>query len=134
MKDDQNTINKGYKIYYCDTDSIVIDKPLDKNFVGEGIGQFKFIAKIKRGYFISNKLYFMIDQFNNIISGSKGINSPTNENDFINLLNNVSINSKTKLSIKNVDEGYVIITDRDIKLNYNSFKKRMKIYDENGRW
>lgn len=127
-------INKGYKIYYCDTDSIVIDKPLDKNFVGEGIGQFKFIAKIKRGYFISNKLYFMIDQFNNIISGSKGINSPLNENDFINLLNNVSINSKTKLSIKNVDEGYVIITDRDIKLNYNSFKKRMKIYDENGRW
>lgn len=127
-------INKGYKIYYCDTDSIVIDKPLDNNFVGEGIGQFKFIAKIKRGYFISNKLYFMIDQFNNIISGSKGINSPLNENDFINLLNNVSINSKTKLSIKNVDEGYVIITDRDIKLNYNSFKKRMKIYDKNGRW
>lgn len=127
-------LNNGYKIYYCDTDSIVVNKPIDPKFVGENIGDFKLVAKILRGYFVSNKLYMMVDQFNNNIIRSKGINSSLSEKQFISLLNNVSIHSNTKISMKNVYEGNVYIENRSLILNYDSFKKRNKIYDNKGRW
>jgi len=53
-------LNKGGKLYYTDTDSIVTDIPLDKDLVGNNIGQFKLEHNIKEGYFISNKTYCLL--------------------------------------------------------------------------
>nr|YP_005351174.1 DNA polymerase type B2 [Peltigera malacea]AEK48302.1 DNA polymerase type B2 [Peltigera malacea] len=53
-------INKGGQIYYSDTDSIVTDISLDEKIVGKDIGQFKLEYKVKKGFFISSKLYFLV--------------------------------------------------------------------------
>lgn len=34
-------LNKRYKLYYTDTDSIVLDKPLDDSMIGTDLGLFK---------------------------------------------------------------------------------------------
>ena len=55
-------LNKGGKVYYTDTDSIVTDITLDKNLIGNNLGQFKLERIIKEGYFISNKTYCLVLQ------------------------------------------------------------------------
>jgi len=46
--------------YYTDTDSVILEKPLLDSAIGKDIGKFKFIAKIKRAYFISPKFYCLV--------------------------------------------------------------------------
>lgn len=53
-------LSKGYKLYYTDTDNLVTDKPLDDSFIGSALGLFKLEHTIKRGYFISSKLYCLV--------------------------------------------------------------------------
>jgi hypothetical protein len=73
--------------YYTDTDSLVLIHPLDSKYVGNNIGQFKFLGKIKRGYFIAPKLYCIILDNGNTIIKAKGINNKyLNENDFKEML------------------------------------------------
>jgi hypothetical protein len=36
----------GNECYYTDTDSVVLKYPLDNNYVGDELGQFKFVGKI----------------------------------------------------------------------------------------
>src|SRR5260221_532251 len=59
--------------YYTDTDSVVLEKPLDNKYIGEEIGQFKLVGKVKKGYFISPKLYYLILENVQIIKKSKVI-------------------------------------------------------------
>jgi hypothetical protein len=48
------------KCYYTDTDSTFLEKPLDHKYIGNELGKFKFEGLIKRGYFISPKLYCLV--------------------------------------------------------------------------
>jgi hypothetical protein len=54
--------NKGHKIYYIDTDSIVTDKDLPTSIVGDNLGQFKLEFIVDKAYFISPKLYYLEDK------------------------------------------------------------------------
>ena len=45
------------KLYYSDTDSLVLEKKLTENIVGKELGQWKLEAIIKKGIFIRPKLY-----------------------------------------------------------------------------
>jgi hypothetical protein len=49
-------------LYYSDTDSIVIDKPLPADLVGGALGQLKLEHMIKRAVFIAPKVYGLIDK------------------------------------------------------------------------
>lgn len=51
--------NKGYELYYCDTDSIITDCPPDKLNVGNNLGDLKLECRIDEGIFISPKLYML---------------------------------------------------------------------------
>lgn len=66
-------LSKGGEIYYTDTDSIVTNIPLDSNLVGNKLGQFKLVYKIKKGYFISSKTYCLILNDNSQIIKAKGV-------------------------------------------------------------
>lgn len=55
-------LNKGSNIYYTDIDSIVTDIPLDKKLIGNEIGQFKLVHKLKEGFFLSSKIYCLITE------------------------------------------------------------------------
>ena len=53
--------------YYTATDSLVLQHPLESKYVGNDLGQFKYIGKVKRGYFISPLTqYFRFYKFCNL--------------------------------------------------------------------
>ena len=49
--------NEGYIIYYMDTDSIAINKPLPKDLVGPELGKFKLEHVLIEGLFLNAKVY-----------------------------------------------------------------------------
>jgi hypothetical protein len=91
-------IKLGGNIYYSDTDSIVTDKELPNHLIHPtDIGLLKLEHKVKKGIFISGKLYALITDDNKIVIKSKGINSESLKfKDFEELLNNQNIHSALK--------------------------------------
>lgn len=49
--------NPNYNLYYSDTDSIYIDKPLQDNFIGKGLGKMKLEYNFIEGTFLAPKVY-----------------------------------------------------------------------------
>ena len=49
--------NPKYTLFYTDTDSIIIDKPLESKFIGDYLGLFKLEYKIEKGVFLAPKVY-----------------------------------------------------------------------------
>jgi len=49
--------NCDYNLYYTDTDSIYIDKPLNENWVGTDLGQMKLENYFKDATFLAPKVY-----------------------------------------------------------------------------
>ena len=128
-------LSKGGSIYYTDTDSIVTNIPLDN--VGNNIGEFKLEYEIVKGYFISAKTYGLILKNNKLktLCKSKGVieNSLTIE-DCENLYNGLNIKAPKLSAVRNYEKGSVLIKGESIKLNHDSYKKRIKIYDEKSKW
>lgn len=44
-------------LYYCDTDSLIIDCEMQKDEIGIEIGKVKLVDHIERGYFLGSKFY-----------------------------------------------------------------------------
>lgn len=132
-------LRKGGKIYYTDTDSIVTDislEEIDPDLVGNDLGQFKLEYLIKEGYFISNKTYALLLNDNTTVIKAKGVTqgSLTIEQFKDMYYNNKNILTKKSHTIKDLSKGFVNLTNKDILLKYDSFLKRIKIYDRNGLW
>jgi hypothetical protein len=115
-----------------DTDSIVTNILLPNNTVSnKEIGKFKLEHIIKKAIFISNKTYCLLTNEDKIIIKSKGvINNKLSIKDFENMYYN-KLNIKT---LKNdtktyYSKGYVDINTKEAILNYDSYKKRDKIYN-----
>jgi hypothetical protein len=49
--------NKDFTIYYSDTDSVDIDKPLDSKFVGKELGQMKLEHIFEKIVYLAPKVY-----------------------------------------------------------------------------
>lgn len=47
---------RGYRIYYCDTDSIITDAPISDS---PALGDLKTVCQIRRGLFVAPKMYFL---------------------------------------------------------------------------
>jgi hypothetical protein len=92
----------GGKIYYSDTDSIVTDIQLPENMIHlSEIGKLKLEYIVKKGIFISGKLYTIIDDNDNIIIKAKGIKSISlSYEDFLTLLQNKDVNHAIKSQSK----------------------------------
>ena len=65
--------NPEFKLYYSDTDSAVIDKPLPDNMVGSELGQMKLEHTITKAVFLAPKVYGIIDTEGNEIIKAKGL-------------------------------------------------------------
>lgn len=128
-------IKNGGNIYYTDTDSIVSDIPLNNNIVGNKLGQFKLVYFVKEGYFISSKTYCLVtnDSKKPIIK-AKGVFSDTlTLIDFKKMFKGISVEADKKNTVTNYAKGSVVINKETVKLNFNSYKKRVKIYN-NSKW
>ena len=52
--------NTEFNLYYSDTDSAIIDKPLSPDLIGPELGQFKLEHTVDRAYFIAPKVYGLV--------------------------------------------------------------------------
>ncbi len=135
-------LSKGGSIYYTDTDSIVTDIPLSDNLVGKNLGQFKLEHKVKEGYFISSKTYCLViyDGIGvgfimiSIIIKAKGLNSSSiTLEDFKNMYKGINVVGIKQNTETNYEKGSVIIGQKEVILDHNSYKKREKVY-QNSKW
>ena len=138
-----DVLSNGGNIYYTDTDSLVTDKPLDDNLVGNKIGQFKLEYFVKEAYFITSKTYCLIIKDNYTKTKLKegdayikvkgAFNTSLDLKDFIDMYNGINVKATKRNTITNHEEGYVLISDKSIELNSDSYKKREKVYLED-KW
>ena len=131
-------LSKGGSIYYTDTDSIVTDIPLDSNIVGDKLGQFKLEGELKEAYFITSKTYCLHfkekkkDKYIHIkVKG--GYNGSLNKSDFIKMYKGFGVEALKRNTITNKKEGFVLIGNKKINLNSDSYEKREKVYS-GGKW
>jgi hypothetical protein len=127
-------LNNNGNLYYSDTDSIVTNidlKLLSNNLVGPNLGQFKLEYIIKKGYFITNKLYCLVLNNGKVIIKSKGVDDDSlSLQDFKDMYYRTQNIKGTKLSSKiNYKEGSVSISEKEINLSCNAYSKRTKIYN-----
>ena len=99
------------------------------------LGKLKLEHKVKKGVFISGKLYALITDKETIIK-SKGVNSKSLKfDDFMELLMNRNINHAVKrLSKTDWSSGDVKIFDKVVTIFSSNYNKREKVYDKQGYW
>jgi len=82
-------INPKFNLYYSDTDSIHIDKPLLDHMVSNTIlGKMKLENILDKAIFLAPKVYYLITELGHHIYKVKGLSHDVvlNYNDFENLL------------------------------------------------
>lgn len=124
----QFKINKGYILYYTDTDSIDIVSELDPKFIGKKLGQMKLEHIFKDAIFLAQKVYGGITDDYEYVR-IKGLKNPIKFNELKTLLKKdsklkikqekwYSDISNGKFHIK--DEIYTLmVTDNKRNLLYN---------------
>jgi len=65
--------NSLFNLYYSDTDSIVIDRPLSDSMVGNALGQLKLEFLIEKAVFLAPKVYALITDSGEEIVKVKGL-------------------------------------------------------------
>jgi DNA polymerase elongation subunit (family B) len=81
----------GIEVYYMDTDSIVVNKRIPEELIGNKLGLFKLEHEIEHGYFISPKLYSLKLTNGETIVKAKGIGNKLEFNQFETLIKNQGI-------------------------------------------
>uniref|UniRef100_A0A896YU53 DNA polymerase n=1 Tax=Coniophora olivacea TaxID=85977 RepID=A0A896YU53_9AGAM len=64
--------NPNYNLFYTDTDSIFIDKPLSKDLITDDLGFMKLEYVLKDAIFLGPKVYAGITDYGQLISKIKG--------------------------------------------------------------
>lgn len=127
--------NDGHNIFYTDTDSIITDKPVNSELLGDDIGLLKNEYpdnNIIEGYFIAPKIYGLKFADNSTKVVCKGARNIT-YNQIIDAYNGSPITTRM---LKSRKMGYlegVKFNNVDIKID-GEFNKRKKIFDDNGAW
>lgn len=124
--------NSEFNLYYSDTDSAIIDQPLNSKFVGNALGQFKLEYEIKRAVFIAPKVYGLITMDDKEVIKVKGITkdvlSKVNFRELESLLyQNASLDLNQNKWFKKIFDGDISITEVAYNLKVTS-NKREAIY------
>ena len=126
--------NLNYNLYYTDTDSIYIDKPLPENLVNDKIlGKMKLENIIKKAIFLAPKVYYLETVDGKGIYKVKGLshNIELNINDFKNLLYKDSFIEKTQIKWrKHIDVGNISVIEQLYTLKVTDNKRKL-IYQDN---
>ena len=127
--------NPKYNLYYSDTDSGVVDRPLDEALVGPLLGQFKLEYIIKRAVFLAPKVYGFITADNEEVIKIKGIKNEMLKDIHINDLEELLYLDSSRVFtqekwMKSYQEGDITIKDLAYTLKITS-NKRSAVYIEN---
>jgi hypothetical protein len=129
-------LKTGGSVYYMDTDSIVLDRPLDSKWLGKSLGKFKLEYVIDEAYFISNKTYCLILKNGKTIIKCKGINTDSlTVKEFKDMYFTAKDTYASKISSKtNLSKGSVTIEEKQILIQHDVYRKREKIFNSKGLW
>jgi hypothetical protein len=116
-------------LYYSDTDSVVIDKPLPSFMVGPGLGQFKLESIVKRAVFLAPKVYGLVTLDNEEIIKIKGLTKDMLADINIQDLEELLIKDSNKEIVqekwfKLVIEGEITVNDVAYNLKVTSSKRK----------
>lgn len=131
-----DVINKGGKVYYTDTDSIVTNIKLPDNLQNnQEIGKFKLEQTVSEAYFIGDKTYITKSIEDVITKKAKGVNSSSlSFDDYAKMYRTGYLDTGRKTSsVRDYGKGSVVISDKAVNLNF-CYRKREKIYNHNGEW
>lgn len=122
------------QIYYCDTDSLVVDKPLPSKYIGSKLGQLKLEYNVKEGIFITNKIYCLELIDGTLKKAQRGTNSILNKEAYIEIYKGLEYNTTRSITTGSLTSGNVLIHDSNITINLNIYSHREKIYDNEQNW
>ena len=143
----------GYEVYYSDTDCVVLNKPLPKEYLGDGLGQMKnelsddnyIIEKdheyyLEKGIFLRDKLYSIKPVNGNPITKFSGLHKnyitkelhETIENIYLTSGKNITLN--TEISSKNINTFEVKNNEKTQKTFTFNYNKRIMIRNNEGTW
>ena len=145
----KDIIDRGGNVYYCDTDSIVCDIPMNDNMVDENtIGMWALEGKPVQGLFLRPKVYTELYEDENPTIKFKGVSRETQEqldytfyeemyNDLETGEKDFRIVEKNRLTLRSImymqKEGldFDYYETRDKKINYHTIEKREMDYAGN---
>jgi DNA polymerase elongation subunit (family B) len=124
----------GFDLYYTDTDSIVINKPLPSEMVGSALGQFKLEYEISNAVFLAPKVYGFITKDGKEVLKIKGVGADhvkqTSLGDLKKLLlRGTHLTFKQDKWFKAVFEGNIEVIDVAYQLKATSNKRQPQYLD-----
>jgi hypothetical protein len=127
--------NPNFNLYYSDTDSIIIDKELPSEFVGDELNQLKLEYEINKAVFLAPKVYGLETIDGKEIIKVKGLSNEKQKevslNDLYKLLPlDSTLEFNQEKWNKNVLEGRISILDIVYTLKVTSNKRKL-IYENN---
>jgi hypothetical protein len=123
--------NPEFTLYYSDTDSIDINKPLDSKFIGPELGKMKLEYVFKEATFLAPKVYGGIDINNTEVCKVKGLKNVVKYSDLKTLLNlNTELKIEQNKWFKNITESNITIKNQLYTLIPTENKRKL-IYSNN---
>lgn len=125
---------KDFKLFYSDTDSAFTNKPLPKEFIGEGLGLMKLEHICKDAVFLAPKVYALLTE-DGLIMKVKGLSNESVKNISIEELKDLLVkDSKLEANqekwIKNISHGSISVKEQIYTLKVTSNKREL-IYKNN---
>jgi len=123
----------GYTVYYSDTDSIVLNRPLPNSFVGNELGQMKLEHLVLKGVFLGPKFYAINSIPKGFIIKVRGLSEIHFTIDhMISLLTDSSFLTSQTIWQRDIHAGLITLREQLFTL-ISSETKRLNIRDSNGR-
>ena len=120
----------NFTVYYSDTDSIDIDRPLDPKYVGDGLGQMKLEHVFKEAVYLAPKLYGGITSEYEYIK-IKGLKNPLPFNELLSLLKmNKKLEKPNQKWYKSLSKEQITIKDEIYTVSITENKRKL-IFDKN---
>jgi len=126
--------NSNFNLYYSDTDSIVIDQPINPDFIRNRLGQLKLEHLIKKAVFIAPKVYGLVDVDGTEVIKIKGITKKVaadinfEDLEFL-LIQDTKRTFTQEKWFKNLIEGEISISDVLYNLKVTTNKRRAVYVD-----
>ena len=132
--------NNKYKLYYSDTDSIFIDRPLDDSVISNTeLGKMKLEGIYEKAIFLAPKVYILQLENNNFEIKIKGVTKKAIIDNNINLSLFESLLHKDYLSEIKQDKWYRSLTNSNITIKDQIYtlkvteNKRELVYNYNNK-
>nr|AGJ98089.1 truncated plasmid-related DNA polymerase [Glomus sp. DAOM 240422] len=125
----------GRKLYYSDTDSLVLDGPLPEKYLDSAIlGKLKLEHVIKEGIFVMPKVYYLETEEGIEVTKCKGFPGKLTKAQYLALLSGETQHLQVTKWIRSLKETEIqILRNQPYSLKF-LFNKRERVFNTQGQW